>query len=65
VNDQVLAKSETFPQTTDSWRQLKVEFTIPSGPEAIVVSLKRENCASAPCPIFGTLWLDEFWFEKL
>jgi tetratricopeptide (TPR) repeat protein len=65
ANDQVLAKSETFPQTTDSWRQLKVEFTIPSGPEAIVVSLKRENCASAPCPIFGTLWLDEFWFEKL
>jgi len=64
VNDKILAQSETFPQSTDSWQQLNVEFA--AGAEAAVnVSLKREKCASSPCPIFGTVWLDEFWFQKL
>ena len=65
TNDQILVKSETFPQSTDSWQQLSVEFTTLPAAEAIVVSLKRENCASAPCPIFGAIWLDEFVLEKL
>lgn len=65
TNDQILAKSETFSQSTGSWQQVNVEFTTPPAAEAIVVSLKRENCASPPCPIFGTLWLDEFALEKL
>jgi tetratricopeptide (TPR) repeat protein len=65
MNEQILATSETFPQSTGSWQQLHVEFTPPPGAEAIVVSLKRENCASAPCPIFGTIWLDEFALQKL
>ena len=65
TNDQILAKSETFPQSTDSWQQLTLEFTTPPAAEAIVVSLRRENCASAPCPIFGAIWLDEFSLQKL
>lgn len=64
ASDQILAKSETFPQSTGSWQQFHVEVTTPAT-EAVVVSLKRESCASSPCPIFGTVWLDEFWFEKL
>lgn len=63
-SNQLLAKSETFPQSTGSWQQFKVDVTI-AATEAVVVSLKRESCASSPCPIFGTVWLDEFWFEKL
>ena len=65
TNEQILAMSETFPQSTDSWQQMNVELTTTTPAKAIVVSLKRENCASSPCPIFGTIWLDEFWFQKL
>jgi tetratricopeptide (TPR) repeat protein len=65
TDEQILATSETFPQSTASWQQLSVEFTTPPAAEAIVVSLKRQNCASAPCPIFGTIWLDEFSLQKL
>jgi tetratricopeptide (TPR) repeat protein len=65
TNEQILATSETFPQSTDSWQQLNVEFTTAPAAEAIVVSLKREPCASAPCPIFGAIWLDEFALQKL
>jgi tetratricopeptide (TPR) repeat protein len=66
MNEQILAASETFPQSTGSWRQFTVEFRAVADDEAaVVISLKRENCASLPCPIFGTLWLDEFVLEKL
>ena len=65
TDEQILAKSEAFPQSTGSWQQLEVEFTTPPAAEAIVVSLKRENCASSPCPIFGAIWLDEFALHKL
>ena len=65
TDEQILAKSEAFPQSTGSWQQLEVEFTTPPAAEAIVVSLKRENRASSPCPIFGAIWLDEFALHKL
>ena len=64
TNDKILAQSETFPQSTGSWQQLNVEFAA-AAEAAVNVSLKREKCASSPCPIFGTVWLDEFWFQKL
>lgn len=64
-NDKILAQSETFPQSTSSWQQLNVEFATTTGAEAVNVNLKREKCESSPCPIFGTVWLDEFWFQKL
>ena len=63
TNDQILARSDTFPRDTNSWRQMAVEFTAPA--DALVIRLTRENCTSAPCPIFGLLWLDEFSLEKL
>jgi hypothetical protein len=66
TNNQILATSETFPKSTGSWQQFTVEFTAKADDEAaVVISLKRENCPSSPCPIFGTLWLDEFALEKL
>ncbi len=68
VNDaatkQTLAQSATFPQTTDSWQAMTVEFTAPAS-EAIEIDLRRESCQSSPCPIFGVVWLDDFSLQKL
>ena len=64
-SNQILGKSEAFPATTDSWQQMKVEFKTPATAEAAVIRLTRDSCASAPCPIFGVIWLDEFSLEKL
>ena len=63
TNNQTLAKSDLFPQATGSWSSLGVEFTVPET-EAVDVRLVRDNCASSPCPIFGVVWLDEFYFTK-
>lgn len=65
MNNQILAKSDAFPQTTNAWQQMNVEFTAPAKSEAVVISLTRDNCSSSPCPIFGVVWLDAFALQKL
>ena len=65
TNNQILAKSDAFPQSTDAWQEMNVEFTTPAKSEAVVISLVRDNCSSSACPIFGVVWLDEFALRKL
>ena len=60
TNDQLLAKSENFPTASTPWAKLSVNFTTLPTSQAAVIRLQRNNCDSSPCPIFGTLWLDEF-----
>jgi tetratricopeptide (TPR) repeat protein len=64
VNDastnQLLGKSGNFPTATTSWTKLSVDFTTLPTSQAAVVRLQRTGCDSSICPIFGTLWLDEF-----
>lgn len=64
TNDQLLGKSENFPTPTTSWTRLNVDFTTLPTSQAAVIHLERSNCDSSPCPIFGTLWLDEFSVEQ-
>lgn len=61
-NDQRLGKSESF-SSTNSWLTLNFEFTTLATSEAAVLRLLRQNCDPSPCPIFGTLWLDEISIE--
>ena len=63
-NNQLLGKSENFPTATSLWTRMSIDFiTIPTS-QAAVMSLQRTGCHSSPCPIFGTLWLDEFHVEQ-
>jgi tetratricopeptide (TPR) repeat protein len=64
TNNQLLGKSENFPTATTSWTKLNVTFTTLPTSQAAVIRLQRNNCDSSPCPIFGTLWLDEFYIEQ-
>ena len=57
-NGQLLGKSEDFP-STNSWVTLNFDFSTLETSKAAVIRLQRSNCSSSPCPIFGTLWLDE------
>ena len=64
TNAQLLGKSENFPTATSSWTQLNFEFTTLPTSQAAVIRLQRNNCDSSTCPIFGTLWLDQFRIEQ-
>ena len=63
TTDRLLGKSAGFPATT-SWVNLSFEFTTLPATEAAVIRLQRNNCDSAPCPIFGVVWLDEIQIES-
>jgi tetratricopeptide (TPR) repeat protein len=62
-NNQLLGKSENLPTATTPWTNLSFDFTTLPTSQAAVIRLQRNNCDSSPCPIFGTLWLDEFSIE--
>ena len=64
VNNQVLGRSENLPTATTPWRTVNLNFNTSANSQAVVIRLQRNNCDSSPCPIFGTLWLDEFHIEQ-
>lgn len=64
TNNQLLGKSESIPTATSPWRTLTFTFTTLANSQAAVVRLERNTCDSTPCPIFGTLWLDQFQIEQ-
>jgi tetratricopeptide (TPR) repeat protein len=59
-----LASAPPLPRATDGWRDFSLEFDAPQA-GAVRVVLRREPCASAPCPAFGSLWLDAFELRRL
>jgi tetratricopeptide (TPR) repeat protein len=61
----LLGKSASFKSGTNEWFGVSFEFTSGADTNAVLVSLKRENCASSPCPIFGVIWLDSFSMEEI
>ena len=63
-NDQLLGKSFEFYTASTSWAQFHFDFTTLPTSQAAVIRLQRKNCDSSPCPIFGTLWLDQFSVEQ-
>jgi len=60
-NNQLLGKSANLSSTT--WVTLNIDFTTLPDSQAAIVRLERNNC-DASCPIFGTLWLDQFRIEQ-
>lgn len=64
TTNETLAKSDLFSAATSSWTSLGVEFEM-TETEALDVRLVRDNCSSSPCPIFGVLWLDEFYITQV
>ena len=63
-DDKNIVTGEPLPSGTDDWRQLSLDFTAPANAEAVGVRVVRAYCGDQ-CPIFGTIWLDEFKLERL
>lgn len=56
--------ADAFPDGTTDWQQIKLDFSTPAAIEAVGIRTTRIFCG-ANCPIFGTLWYDDFKLEKL
>jgi hypothetical protein len=64
-SNKVLGQSAELPQATNGWRNYVFDFETAESSTAVQVSLQRLSCTSSHCPIFGSLWLDEVWLQKL
>jgi len=62
--EQLLGKSTTVRQGTNEWEAQSIEFATGPDSSAVFVTLRRESCASSPCPVFGRIWLDSFSIES-
>lgn len=63
--DEVIGRSVLSAQTSDEWHSINVEFSTKPNCDAIVLNLSRVSCTTAPCPIFGLLWLDSVSIQEL
>jgi tetratricopeptide (TPR) repeat protein len=61
----VLAASPEAPNGDKDWQRVVLSFKTPPKGEAVIVKIIRGECADTDvCPIFGTLWYDDFSFKR-
>jgi len=60
-----LARTAAVPNGSANWTPYTAEFVTGATTKAISIVLVRESCATATCPIFGSLNLDSFSIEPL
>jgi tetratricopeptide (TPR) repeat protein len=63
-DDKLIAAGKPFPTETTDWQQFQIDFATPENAEAVTIRTSRAYCGNA-CPIFGTIWIDDFKLEKL
>jgi hypothetical protein len=63
-DEQMLVESAPLPQGTHGWQDYEVEFATAKTTSAVRIAIQRQKCSSEPCPIFGTVWLDDFSLLK-
>ena len=60
-DDAVLTGSSSAPSGSNDWQRISLSFKTGAKTEAVKVKMLRNSCAdSAVCPIFGTVWYDDF-----
>lgn len=64
ADQQVLGKSGPINTNSGTWGEIKLDFATNESTAAVIVAIKRLDCAENPCPIFGRLWLTKFSLAK-
>ncbi len=65
TSNNVLGQSAELSQATNGWRDYAFDFDSGDLTTAVQISLQRQSCSGPACPIFGRLWLDNVWLQKL
>jgi hypothetical protein len=61
ADDQWLASSPDAPSGNNNWQRISLSFKTGAKTEAVKVKMQRNSCPNSPvCPIFGTVWYDDF-----
>lgn len=65
TNDAVLINSPPAPSGTNGWQRITLDFKTGPKSDGIIVRLSRGSCGEDQvCPIFGTIWYDDFSLQR-
>ena len=60
-----LASSPPLPTGTNAWQRIALDFKTKPKSDGVIVKLARESCNETKvCPIFGTVWYDDFNLQR-
>jgi hypothetical protein len=65
VETRVLAHSLPLQPGANEWQEYIIDFAAAKTTNALLISLRRQNCSTGPCPIFGRIWLDDFVLQEI
>jgi Flp pilus assembly protein TadD len=61
ADESQLAGSPAAPSGNNNWQRIFLSFKTGAKTEAVKVKMVRNTCGDSPvCPIFGTVWYDDF-----
>lgn len=60
-----IAGSQPFPSGTNEWQRVQLDFEVPNDPNAAVVLRTGRASCGENCPIYGTIWLDDFKLDRI
>ena len=64
VDNTTIAYSAPLPTGTNNWQRITLDFKTKNS-DGIIVMIGRLSCAVADiCPIFGTVWYDDFNLQR-
>ncbi len=61
----LLGQSPPLPQGSSEWRKYVVDFATADNSRAVIISVTRTAGPDGSCPIFGSMWIDDFSLEKM
>lgn len=60
----IIAATDPFAAGSMEWTRFWVDFRVPDDSEGVVLRTARAYCGEN-CPIFGTVWYDDFGIERI
>ncbi len=65
TNDALLISSPPAPSGTNDWQRITLDLKTGPKCDGIIVRLSRGSCGeNQVCPIFGTIWYDDFSLKR-
>jgi len=66
-DEKTMVASPAAPRATNNWTRINLSFKTGEKMEAVIVRIVRSSCVSEQtpiCPIFGTVWYDNFSIKR-
>jgi tetratricopeptide (TPR) repeat protein len=67
ADEKELVPSETAPNGSSKWNRISLSFKTGENMEAIILRIVRVSCSTEEtpmCPIYGSIWYDDFTFKR-